>query len=53
MFNIHDEIRHAIACRNFKLAFELIARLNEEEQRKEEYFQKFLEDDHKRCVDGF
>ena len=50
MNDYRTEIPHAIAVRNFKLAFELIAKELAEERRKEEYFQKFLEDDMKRCL---
>lgn len=53
MFNTDNEIQHAIAVRNFRLAFDLIQTEIDEERRREEYFQKFLEDDYRRCVQGF
>lgn len=50
MFNYSEERQHAIAVRNFKLVFDLIEQELAEERRREEYFQKFLADDMRRCL---
>lgn len=56
IFNIKEERREALACHNIALWYKLYKeeqRLQEEQARREYYFQKFLEDDMDRCTKGF
>jgi hypothetical protein len=54
LFNYKEERREALACHNIALWYKLFKEEEQEQQaRKEYYFQKFLDDDMDRCLGGF
>ena len=51
LFTYEEERQEAIACRNIHLWHQLYrAELAEEQARRDYYHQKFLDDDHNRCL---